>query len=115
MLSLKDLKETNFKNYVPIRTPMFEHKLRIKLQKDPSFYVCAKKNLTIDFFEEMFDLYSKKIHKHTTNTILQVAGLSGTGKSIAVLSLAKTVCPSFKQENIFFFDQEILDNVNKLP
>ena len=115
MMNLQDLEKINFNNYNPIRTKMFEHKLKTRIQRESSFINCFKKNLTLDFFDEMFDLYDQKTHKHTTNTILQVAGLSGTGKSIAVLSIAKLVCPSFNQENIYFFDQQIIDNVKKLP
>ena len=114
-MGVEEFLKIDYKNYEPIRTNMFIHKLKVRLQKEPSFIMCFKRNLTYDFFSEIFGLFEKKENGFVTNTIIQVSGLSGTGKSIAVLSLAKLTCPIFKEEHIYFFDQNILDNLSSLP
>jgi len=42
-------------------------------------------------------------------------GDTGSGKSISIISLGLEVFPNFSYKNVFFFDQQILNNAHKFP
>lgn len=107
--------EINFKNYKPIRDGMFIHKLKVRIFREPSYINCFKINITKDFFETLYNLFDENVDAFTSNTIIQISGLSGTGKSIGAMSLAKITCPTFSEKYMYFFDQQIIDSSKTIP
>lgn len=103
------------KDYVPIRDEMYRDRMWVRVFKEPSFKLCFKRNLSNRFFNDLERLYADD-RLFTTNTIMQVSGGTGTGKSIGVISLAKGIDKNFEQEkNVKFYDQELLDEFKNKP
>jgi len=109
---MKKIKRLDPRLYKPILDPLYFDRMTMRLLREPSFKLCFKRDVSHKFFTMMEDLYDKK-RIFRTNTILQVSGLTGTGKSISCLTIGKKFCNNFKEENIKFFDQQIIQLLKK--
>jgi len=98
----------NPKTYKPIRDRLYKERVLMRVLHEDSFRICFKRDVSKKFFGMMTDLYAKD-RLFRTNTIISVSGLTGSGKSIAIMSVALYTCPKWTQENMKFFDQELLD------
>lgn len=98
-------------DYKPYHDVISLERIKHRLLLRNSFINIFKKNLTDDFFKSMEDIVNPKI-RHEENTIWNVMGLSGSGKSRMTISLAKQLTKDrFSYKNIVFYDQQILDVV----
>jgi len=95
--------------YRPYMDSMYIHKLQSRLSYDKNFIIVFQKNITDDFLSALKDTVNPDV-LFQSNTILQIYGQSGTGKSRWALSLAKFLTPNtFKEYNVCFFDSKVLD------
>ncbi len=108
----KKLIRINPKTYKPIKDRMYEDVMRMRIFKEESFKLCFKRDVSDKFFGMMEDLY-KKDRIFRTNTILQLSGGTGSGKSLVGMTLAKKTCSNFKEENMKFYDQEIIESLDE--
>jgi len=108
-------KRFKLKDYVPIKDKMYADRMWVRVYKEPSFKLCFKRNISDNFFTDLESLYSED-RLFTTNTIIQVSGMTGAGKSVCVISLAKGMDKNFNQlKNVKFYDQELLDEFKNNP
>lgn len=81
-------------------------------QANETFKNVFKYNITQDIKKEMhkkFDILNGENHN-----MIVCYGLTGKGKSIAMISLAREIYPAFRVDNIFFHNQQILENLKKM-
>lgn len=100
--------------YRPIKNNMYYYNMKFRLKESESFRNVFRYDLTKPILNDLKDIANPK-HRFTQNTIINLSGQTGEGKSTAIISLAKQIFPNFSYKNIFFFDQEILDNVKNFP
>jgi ABC-type dipeptide/oligopeptide/nickel transport system ATPase component len=94
--------------YKPYYDKLGMHKLKIRLANDKTLTRAFKYNLTDPFFESLKNIVNPKFH-HEENSVLSVYGLSGTGKSQAIMSICKIATPDrFTYKNMCFFDSHVL-------
>jgi len=104
-----------FRKYFPIKDELYETLMSVRIKNEPSFIRCFKHNIT-DKFINSYKMIVSEGFGHRQNNIIFVSGQTGTGKSISSISLCKLIYKDvFSYKNIFFFDQQILDNVDKFP
>lgn len=103
-------------DYKPYTTEMYLVKLKARLELEPSFINTFKVDLTNSFIREHLDIVNPN-HQFTQNTVWSVSGLTGTGKSMCILSLVKLLVPKerFSYKNICFFDSQILELAKEIP
>lgn len=102
-------------NYVPYQSQMYMDKLRLRLIADRTFVRVFAIDLTDKFISEMKDIVNPNF-LHEMNSIWSVSGLSGTGKSLLVMSLCKMLVPErFSYKNFCFYDAQILEKAKEIP
>lgn len=79
------------------------------IKSDQSFQNVFTVDLT-EYFKEESD---RRILNKENHAVYGLTGETGSGKSISILSLILYYNPDFKVENIFWENQDILDNLNK--
>lgn len=95
-------------DYNPYYDKLSMHKLKIRLAGDKTLKRAFKYNLTDHFFESLKNIVNPKFH-HEENTVLSVFGLSGTSKTMSIMSICKEVTPDrFSYKNMCFFDSQVL-------
>lgn len=95
--------------YNATHSPLDLEKIKIKLYECNSFANVFRTDLTTAFDKTMFDIVNPKV-RNEENTIWNVRGDSGSGKSLMTISLAKKYTPkTFTYKNVVFYDQHILD------
>jgi len=96
-------------------SPLDLERIKIKLYECRTYSNVFTKDLTNAFMSTMRGIVDPT-QKHEENTIWEVCGLSGSGKSRAVISLAKKLTPkTFSYKYIVFYDQHILDIAKDVP
>jgi hypothetical protein len=102
-------------NYKPYVDDMYLERLKARLSTDCTFIRVFQKNLTDQFFSHLRNIVDPTI-KHEQNFIISLSGQTGTGKSMAVISLAKLIYSlKFSYKNVCFFDSKILELAPTLP
>jgi len=102
-------------NYKPHVDEISMERLKQRLLSHRSFANIFRKNLTDGFIKSMKEIVNPNI-RHEENTIWNVMGLSGSGKSLCVISLAKLLTPNiFSHKNVVFYDQQIIERVKNVP
>lgn len=94
--------------------------------KDSMYYTEIKEQLSVNksmkrvFKVNLTEQFNEKLKGTTTtergfnlNTIISIHGATGVGKSATGFSLGLKFFPNFSYENVFFYDQDILDNAHK--
>lgn len=100
--------------YKPYHDEISKEKLMIRLQTNPSFIRVLQKNLTDGFINSMKSVINPNV-RNSENTIWNVSGESGSGKSLMVMSLIKLIgTKNFSYKNFVFYDQQILDIAKEL-
>jgi len=108
-------KRFKLSEYNPIKDNMYRDRMEVRVRQEDSFRYCFRRNISDNFFKDLENLYAKD-RLFRTNTIIQVSGMTGGGKSIGVISLAKKICSNFNQKtNVKFYDQELLDEFKNKP
>jgi len=101
--------------YEPYMDEMYMHKLRLRIMNDKTFLRVLTTNLTDEFISAHRKIVDPN-HLHTQNTVWQIYGETGGGKSSIALSLCKMLTPErFSYKNFCFYDQQILDKAKTLP
>lgn len=93
---------------------MYKYRMVLRIQSEPSFANVFKIDVTEPLIKDLSNICNPK-HQFRSNTIINISGSSGSGKSKTTISLGKQIFPNFSEKNVFFFDQEILDNAKKFP
>ena len=89
-------------------------RLKQRLMSSKSFINIFRKNLTDGFINSMTEIVNPNI-RHEENTIWNVMGLSGSGKSLCIISLAKLLTKErFSYKNVVFYDQQIIERVKDI-
>lgn len=79
------------------------------LQDDMSFRNVFIRNMTDAFVNTMIGVVNPKVD-FEQNTIWEVSGESGSGKSLGTMTLIKKITPkTFSYKNVVFYDQQILE------
>jgi hypothetical protein len=99
--------------YEPDLTDIDKLKLMEELNSDDSFINIFKKNITKDIIKEAKDRYNPHINEEN-HVVWERYGLTGSGKSIGMMSLTEEIHPTLKVDNIFFHNQQILEALPKL-
>jgi ABC-type dipeptide/oligopeptide/nickel transport system ATPase component len=95
--------------YNATHSPLDLEKIKIKLHECRSFANVFRNDLTRAFDDTMKSIVNP-LEKHEENTIWNVRGDSGSGKSLMTISLSKKYTPkTFTYKNVVFYDQHILD------
>jgi hypothetical protein len=100
--------------YKPYKNNMYVHKMLMRLKQNPSFKNVFNVDLTQPIIKDL-KLIADPTHLFRQNTIMNLSGETGSGKSMSLISLALDVFKDFNENNIFFYDQEILDKAHKFP
>lgn len=93
---------------------MYRYNMIMRIQQSKSYRRVFKIDLTKPIMDDLKNIANPN-HLFTMNTIINLSGLSGTGKSESMISLSKEIFDDFSYKNVFFFDQQILDNVHSFP
>lgn len=102
-------------DYQPYKNEMYLDLMRLRLMRNPSFKRVFKRNVTDGFISDMKFVVDPN-NRFTENSVWSISGLSGTGKSMVVLSLLKIIVPErFSYKNFCFYDEEILQMAKTLP
>lgn len=101
-------------NYSPVMDNLYVHKMLLRIQQEPSYANVFRNDLTNAFVKDMRNVANPD-YQWTQNTIMSMSGETGTGKSIVMMSIGVNIFKNFTHENMFFFDQQILDNADKFP
>jgi ABC-type dipeptide/oligopeptide/nickel transport system ATPase component len=102
-------------NYKPYHNDITKERIYIRLGQEKTFINVFRRNMTDAFIKSMKEIVNPNI-LHEQNTIWNVDGESGSGKSMAIISLAKEITPhNFTYKNVVFFDQQILDIAKDTP
>jgi len=100
-------------DYRPFKDELYIANIKEQLEQNHSF----RKVLTIDYTDRFLSMLRGITKVATrgfnTNTVLSISGNTGSGKSSTVFSLGLMIFPNFSHKNMFFFDQEILDNAHR--
>jgi hypothetical protein len=100
--------------YNPYKNNMYMHRMLMRIRQNPSFKNVFKIDLTKAIIEDL-KLITNPKHLFRQNTIINLSGETGSGKSISMISLGVDIFKNFSEKNIFFYDQEILNNAHKFP
>lgn len=94
--------------YKPYRNELYKFRMLQRLKTNKSFRNIFRYDLT-----ELFNDYLNSVVNNPnfmTNTIISIYGETGSGKSLCGFTLGKNNFQNFSDRNMFFYDQEILDN-----
>lgn len=100
--------------YIPYKDNLYKYKMLLRIRENASFKNVFRYNLTIPLMKDLKNIANPK-HLFTQNFVLNLSGGTGEGKSISMLSLGFEIFSDFSYKNVFFFDQQILDNVKNFP
>lgn len=98
--------------YTPYKDSLYREKMLEHLAQSSSFLRVFKVNLTDKFFEMLQKLVREDTLGYTQNTVINVWGDTGSGKSAIIFSLGLMFFKNFSHKNAFFHDQHILDNAH---
>lgn len=101
-------------DYQPYQDRLYKIKMIMRLKENRTFRNVFKYDLTERLLGDLKDV-SNPNHQFVTNTVINLSGLSGTGKSACIMTIGLQCFPHFNHKNMFFFDQQILDNVSLFP
>lgn len=107
-------KRVTLEDYEPFRDNLYRARMIVKLKNSKTFRNVFRNDLTLELIKDIRNIANPNF-QFTQNTIITMSGLTGTGKSICMMSLGKLCFPGFGYKNMFFFDQQILDNAEKFP
>ena len=104
-------------NYKPSVSAMYKYKMMLRINSNTSFRNCFKFNITKPFFKDVSEVANsqEKAGGWIQNLILQVYGETGSSKSMSALSIGIKYFKNFSENNVKFFDQQILDSSHKYP
>jgi ABC-type dipeptide/oligopeptide/nickel transport system ATPase component len=103
-----DILGTKF-DYKPYKDGLYKDKMDIRILSNPSFIRVFKRDKTNDFIATMRNIVNP-LHKFEENTVWGVSGETGTGKSIAIMSLVKIILRKRGVWQLFCFtDKQVLD------
>jgi hypothetical protein len=94
--------------YNPDLSPIQILKMREELRANESFKKIFKLDITEPILDEARKRYNP-LHNEENHCVYECYGLTGEGKSISMISLARTIHPSLTVNNIFFHNQQVLD------
>lgn len=100
--------------YVPYKDNLYKYKMLLRIRENVSFRNVFRYDLTNPLMKDLKNIANPK-HLFTQNFVINLSGDTGSAKSSCILSLGLEVFSNFSYKNIFFFDQQILDNVKKFP
>jgi len=101
-------------DYTPYIDKISMERLKIRLMQEKSFVKVFTTNQTDNFMSSMRDVVDPKV-RHEENSVWEISGLSGSGKSETTISLAKELTPDrFSADNVAFYDKQILDKAKDL-
>lgn len=101
--------------YESYKDELYYDNMTLRLINDSTFKRVLMRDCTDKFISSMKKVVDPN-HLHEMNSIWSMSGLTGTGKSIAVMSLLKLIVPSrFSYKNFCFFDEEILELAKEVP
>lgn len=99
--------------YTPDLTEIERRKLRLEMEADENFKRIFKGSnkrkwdITEEVIQEARTRYNPAINEEN-HCVWEVYGLTGTGKSNALISLVRKIHPTLKVESIYFHDEQIL-------
>ena len=100
--------------YNPYHNALTLARIQVQIAQDRSFLKVFRVNMTDDFISSMKDIVNPKI-RNEQNTIWNVYGETGTGKTMSVMSLVKEITPdTFTYKNVVFFNQQVLDKAKEI-
>jgi hypothetical protein len=104
--------------YHPDLTEIERRKLRLEMEADENFKRIfrgkkRKWDITRELIAEAKVRYNPSINEEN-HCVWETYGLTGTGKSNAMISLVRLIHPTLKVENIFFHDEQILQALEHL-
>lgn len=99
--------------YTPYKDDMYLIDLQEMLSMNRTMVRVFKRNLTEQFMSRLKGVTSLSTTGFNLNTIISVHAETGKGKSATVFSLGLKYFPNFSNENLFFYDQDILNNAHK--
>ena len=100
--------------YKPYKENLYTYKMALRIQENRSFKRVFKVDLTRAIMSDLRNIANPN-HLFTMNTIINLSGGTGEGKSTSIISLSKEIFNDFTYKNVFFFDQDILDNASNFP
>lgn len=101
-------------DYQPYMDDFYEDKMKLRIQNNKSYKRVFQRNVTIKFINTVKKITNPNF-QFTQNILFSVNAETGGGKSTMVISLGAKYFPHFSADNIFFFDQEILDHADEFP
>jgi len=102
-------------SYNAYKNNLYYDLMQLRLMRNPSFKRVFKRDVTNSFISDMKDIINPKFH-HEDNSIWSMSGLSGSGKSTAIMSILKIIIPErFSYKNFCFYDEQILQMAKALP
>ena len=96
-------------DYKPYIDGMYMEKLKLQIMNNPSYKQIFRKDLTNKWINSIKAIIDPKVN-FQNNTIIQIYGSTGGGKSICAMSLVKQLTPNkFDYNNVCFFDNQVLE------
>jgi len=102
------------REYEPYKDNLYIIKMHERLKANRSFKMVFKRDLTELIYDDLKNI-SDPNHNFTTNTVINVSGLTGSSKSMSVISLGLRIFKNFSWKNMFFYDEQILQNAGNIP
>lgn len=104
------------KKYTPYKDGLYKAKMLMRLKADMTFKNVFRYDLTRAFIKSI-EQTVKPDRRFAQNRqiIMSISGETGTGKTMISMTLGLKHFPNFSHRNMFFYDQQILDNVNNFP
>jgi hypothetical protein len=103
-------------DYQPYKDGLYKMRMLMRYRADKSFRNVFRYNITSAFHKTILDTINPNDKfAQNRNILMSISGQTGSGKSLMVMTLGVKYFPKFTHRNVFFFDQQILDNVDKFP
>jgi hypothetical protein len=99
-------------NYQAYKDNMYDINIMNRLKQNISFKIVFKYDLTNRLMKDFKNIIDPN-HRFSQNFIINLFGETGSSKSMTAISLGLQMFEDFTSHNVFFFDQQILDNVHK--
>lgn len=99
--------------YEPFKDELYIANIKEMLEQNHSFRKVLKIDYTDRFLSMLKGITSVATKGFNINTVLSISGGTGQGKSSLVFSLGLMYFPNFTHENVFFFDQQIIQSAHK--
>lgn len=97
--------------YDPYKDNTYRERMYLRIEMYPSFRRVFQHDITEGIMKDLKNIVDPEF-QFMQNTIMNLSGGTGSGKSNVLMSLGKEIFPHFSYKNIFFFDQEIIDNAD---